>query len=80
MIIDAMIKPTKKEIDSIVAVLGLKKTHKSKQLIQADILQLIGKEAYENIKRQNKAKIIAALNTRKNQEHNAELLNYLSKK
>ena len=80
IIIDAMVKPTKKQIDSVVAVLGLKKTHPSKQLIQKDVVKIIGKMAYEKIKLQNKAKIIEALDARKNKEWNDRLLDYLNTK
>lgn len=58
LLINAMIKPTKEQIDSIVALLGSSKKKRSEQLNATthDVVKLIGQEWYNALRRENKPK------------------------
>jgi hypothetical protein len=59
LLIDAMLKPTKEQVDSIIALLGVSKKRQSEQLnlTGRDVVKLIGRERLNAFKRQNRLDI-----------------------
>lgn len=85
LLINAMIKPTKEQIDSIVALLGSSKKKRSEQLnvTTHDVVKLIGREWYNALKRENKPKAKVEIERLINDsgidpEATQELLDYLN--
>lgn len=79
LLIRAMIAPTKEQIDSVVALLGLKKRGKTKELnwVGRDVVKLIGKEKLEVFRQENKPKAVPQIMKIRNEALRNELLRYL---
>lgn len=57
LLIDAMIKPTKEELAPIFTMLGIQKKGQDLNLVGRNIVQLIGKDTYNQIVESNKPKV-----------------------
>jgi len=77
LLIDAMIKPTKEQVDATVALLGISKNRRSEQLnlVGRDVVKLIGQQVFN----ENKAKTRAQIMKIKDVGLRNELLDYLNR-
>jgi len=80
LLINALIKPTKKEIDSVVALLGISKKKRSEQLNLAgrDVVKVIGRKQYNDFRRLHKPQAKMEIDKIDNEKVKQELLEYLN--
>jgi ankyrin repeat protein len=79
LLIDAMIKPTKEELAPILAMLGIQKKNQNLNLVGRNIVQLIGKDAYNQIVHDHKPKVRDQIMlVRADEKLQKQLINYLN--
>jgi len=79
LLINAMVKPTEKELAPIVAMLGLQKKGQDLKLVGRNVVQLIGKDAYNQIVQPKRKAARDAIMEIKDEQLQKQLLDYLNR-